>query len=35
MGGITIAMRLVPSIIPKPGEIDLPESLLKATHATK
>ena len=33
--GITIAMRMIPSVIPSPGEILLPESLLKATLAEK
>jgi twitching motility protein PilT len=33
--GITIAMRMIPSIIPSPADISLPESILKATFAEK
>jgi twitching motility protein PilT len=33
--GITIAMRMIPSIIPTPAEISLPQSILKAATADK
>ncbi|MBC7498223.1 PilT/PilU family type 4a pilus ATPase [Candidatus Gracilibacteria bacterium] len=33
--GITIAMRMIPSIIPTPAEISLPPSILKAVTADK
>lgn len=33
--GITIAMRMIPQVIPSPAEISLPESILKATFAEK
>jgi twitching motility protein PilT len=33
--GINVAMRMIPSIIPTPEEIHLPESLLKVTTANK
>lgn len=35
ISGITIAFRLIPSIIPDPKDILLPESLLEATKANK
>lgn len=33
--GISIAMRMIPSIIPSPEDISLPESILRATFADK
>lgn len=35
IGGISIAMRMIPSIIPEPDEIQLSSELLKLTHTEK
>lgn len=33
--GVSVAMRMIPSIVPTPAEINLPDSVLKATFADK
>ena len=35
IGGITMAMRMIPNTIPTAAEIDLPDAILKATFADK
>lgn len=33
--GVTVAMRMIPSVVPTPAEINLPDSVMRATFAEK